>query len=103
MRGPGDGEYPGQGRPGLADDIVSTVLLAFDGPIILAPAMNVQMWNKPAVQRNVAQLRADGMVIIDPEAGHLSCGEVGAGRMAEPEVIFKVIAEQLRSVDEIRK
>ena len=46
-------------------------------------------------ERNIAQLRADGMVIIDPETGHLSCGEVGAGRMAEPEVIFNVIAEQL--------
>ncbi len=80
---------------GLADEIVSTVLLAFDGPIIVAPAMNWQMWSKPPVQRNIAQLRADGMVIIDPEAGHLSCGEVGVGRMAEPDTIFNVIAEQL--------
>ena len=53
---------------------------------------------KPPVQRNIAQLRADGMVIIGPETGHLSCGEVGAGRMAEPEVIFKVIAEQLAAM-----
>jgi phosphopantothenoylcysteine decarboxylase/phosphopantothenate--cysteine ligase len=80
---------------GLADEIVSTVLLAFDGPIIVAPAMNVQMWSKPAVQRNIAQLRADGICVIDPDTGHLSCGEVGAGRMAEPEAIFQVIAEQL--------
>ena len=64
---------------GLADEIVSTVLLAFDGPIIVAPAMNWQMWCKPPVVRNIAQLRADGMVIIGPETGHLSCGEVGAG------------------------
>ncbi|MGO9113701.1 MAG: flavoprotein [Thermoguttaceae bacterium] len=84
---------------GLADEIVSTVLLAFDGPIIIAPAMNVQMWSKPPVQRNIAQLRRDGMVIIDPEIGHLSCGEVGAGRMAEPAVIFKVIEEQLAAVE----
>jgi len=83
---------------GLADEIVSTVLLAFDGPIIFAPAMNVQMWLKPAVQRNIAQLRADGMVIIDPESGHLSCGEVGIGRMAEPDTIFNVIGEQLKIV-----
>ena len=83
---------------GLADEIVSTVLLAFDGPTIFAPAMNVQMWLKPAVQRNIAQLRADGAVIIDPETGHLSCGEVGAGRMAEPAVIFNVIAEQLAAI-----
>ena len=84
---------------GLADEIVSTVLLAFDGPIIFAPAMNMQMWSKPPVQRNIAQLRADGMVIIGPETGHLSCGEVGAGRMAEPEAIFNVIAEQLAAID----
>ena len=69
---------------GLGDEIVTTTLLAFNGPIIFAPAMNVQMWNKPPVQRNVAQLRADGRVIVGPELGHLSCGEVGEGRMAEP-------------------
>ncbi len=87
---------------GLADEIVSTVLLAFDGPIIVAPAMNVQMWSKPAVQRNIAQLRADGMVIIGPDSGHLSCGEIGAGRMAEPAVIFEVIKEQLAAMREKR-
>jgi phosphopantothenoylcysteine decarboxylase len=80
---------------GLADEIVSTVLLAFEGPIIVAPAMNVQMWCKPPVQRNIAQLRVDGMVIVGPETGHLSCGEVGTGRMAEPAVLFQAIAEQL--------
>ena len=84
---------------GLADDIVSTVLLAFDGPIIVAPAMNVAMWRKPPVGRNIAQLRADGIVIIGPESGHLSCGEVGAGRMAEPAVLFDAIAEQLAAID----
>ena len=81
---------------GLADDIVSTVILAFDGPVIMAPAMNWQMWCKPPVERNVAQLRADGMLIVGPESGHLSCGEVGAGRMSEPDTIFNVIAEQLK-------
>jgi phosphopantothenoylcysteine decarboxylase len=81
---------------GLADDLVSTVLLAFDGPVIIAPAMNCEMWRKPAVQRNVAQLRADGIAFVDPEEGYLSCGEVGPGRMASPERIFNVIAEQLK-------
>ncbi len=80
---------------GLADDLVSTVLLSFQGPILLAPAMNAQMWEKPPVQRNVRQLREDGLVLIDPEAGYLSCREVGAGRMASPERIFEVIAENL--------
>jgi phosphopantothenoylcysteine decarboxylase len=80
---------------GLADDLLSTVLLAFTGPVLFAPAMNVQMWEKPAVQRNLAQLRADGAVIIEPGAGYLSCGAVGAGRMAEPDQIFQVVAEEL--------
>ena len=82
---------------GLADDLLSTLLLAFGGPMILAPAMNRQMWEKPAVQRNVAQLRGDGFVFIDPEEGYLSCGQVGPGRMASPEKIFRVIAEALKN------
>jgi phosphopantothenoylcysteine synthetase/decarboxylase len=83
---------------GMADEIVSTTLLAFVGPVIFAPSMNVEMWRKPPVQRNVAQLRADGRVIVGPESGHLSCGEVGEGRMAEPEEIFKVIVEELATL-----
>ena len=81
---------------GLADDLLSTVLLSFDGPVLMAPAMNSLMWEKPAVQRNVAQLRADGVMLIDPEEGYLSCGMIGPGRMAEPETIFRAIAEELR-------
>jgi len=81
---------------GLADDLLSTLLLSFSGPVILAPAMNSQMWEKPAVQRNVAQLRADGFVLVDPEEGYLSCGTVGPGRMAAPERLFQVIAETLQ-------
>ncbi len=80
---------------GLADDLVSTLVLAFDGPVVVAPAMNSQMWAKPAVQRNVRQLRDDGFVLVDPEEGFLSCRMVGPGRMASPERIFEVIAEQL--------
>ncbi|MBI3463703.1 MAG: phosphopantothenoylcysteine decarboxylase [Planctomycetes bacterium] len=73
---------------GLADDLLSTLLLSFTGPILLAPAMNSQMWEKPSVQRNVAQLRADGFHFVDPEAGWLSCRQEGIGRMAAPEKIF---------------
>jgi phosphopantothenoylcysteine decarboxylase/phosphopantothenate--cysteine ligase len=87
---------------GLADDLVSTLLLSCTGPILLAPAMNAEMWKKPAVERNVAQLRADGLMIIDPEEGYLSCGEVGPGRMASPEAIFRAIAETLAEVDSRR-
>ncbi len=85
---------------GLADDLLSTVLLAFEGPVLMAPAMNTIMWQKPAVQRNIAQLLSDGVVMIDPESGYLSCGAIGAGRMAEPEKIFQIILDKL---NEIRK
>jgi len=82
---------------GLADDLLSTVLLSFDGPVLMAPAMNTLMWEKPAVKRNIAQLKADGVIMIDPEEGYLSCGAIGAGRMAEPERIFQVIQDKLKS------
>ena len=82
---------------GLADDLLSTAALACVAPIVLAPAMNREMWVKPPVQRNVAQLRADGMTIIEPEEGWLSCGQIGAGRMAAPDRILQVIQETLRS------
>lgn len=80
---------------GLADDLLSTLLLSFDGPLLFAPAMNTRMWEKPAVQRNVAQVKADGAQLVGPDQGYLSCGTSGAGRMAEPEAIFKAIAEIL--------
>ena len=83
---------------GLADDLLSTLLLSFDGPILLAPAMNSSMWEKPPVQRNTEQLRADGFLLIDPEEGYLSCGARGPGRMASPEKIFQVIADALERV-----
>ena len=82
---------------GIADDLLSTLLLAFDGPVIMAPAMNDRMWEKPAVKRNVQRLRDDGVVMIDPEEGYLSCGTYGPGRMASPQRIFEVIAEQLKT------
>ena len=80
---------------GIADDLLSTVALAVTSPILLAPAMNCEMWSKPSVQRNVAQLRLDGMLIIEPEEGWLSCGQVGAGRMAAPERILDAIRQRL--------
>jgi phosphopantothenoylcysteine decarboxylase/phosphopantothenate--cysteine ligase len=81
---------------GLADDLLSTVLLSFRGPVVMAPAMNCEMWQQPAVQRNVEQLREDGVVLIGPEEGYLSCGTRGVGRMAAPETIFDTIAELLQ-------
>ena len=76
---------------GLADDLLSTTLLAFDGPVLMAPAMNSRMWAKPAVQRNLRQLTDDGIQFIGPGEGHLSCGETGIGRMVEPDEIFEAI------------
>ncbi len=80
---------------GLADDLLSTLLLAFHGPMLLAPAMNSRMWEKRPVQRNLRMLRDDGFTVIDPEEGYLSCGARGPGRMAAPETIFQVIAQTL--------
>lgn len=72
---------------GLADDLLSTLVLARDCPLLLAPAMNRQMWCNPATQRNVAQLLADGVSLLGPASGEQACGEVGEGRMLEPEEI----------------
>jgi phosphopantothenoylcysteine decarboxylase/phosphopantothenate--cysteine ligase len=80
---------------GMADDLLSTLLLSFTGPILLAPAMNCEMWDKPAVQRNVTQLRRDGVHFVDPEEGWLSCRKRGVGRMAAPEKILATIQELL--------
>ncbi|RPI91255.1 MAG: phosphopantothenoylcysteine decarboxylase [Planctomycetaceae bacterium] len=73
---------------GLADDLLSTLYLAFTGPVLIAPAMNCEMWSKAAVQRNLATLRDDGLHVVEPGVGWLSCGVQGAGRMAEPTEIL---------------
>ena len=70
---------------GLADDLLSTLCVARRCPLMLAPAMNVEMWENPATQRNVAALRADGVHLAGPAAGDQACGEIGMGRMLEPE------------------
>ena len=74
---------------GLADDLLSTTCLARNCPLLVAPAMNVEMWENPATQRNVATLRADGVAILGPAPGDQACGEVGMGRMLEPEEILQ--------------
>ena len=74
---------------GVADDLASTLLLATDKPVVVAPAMNVRMWLHPATQRNVAQLKADGVKVIDPDEGEMACGEFGPGRLPEPAAIMK--------------
>nr|MBA3324511.1 bifunctional phosphopantothenoylcysteine decarboxylase/phosphopantothenate synthase [Paracoccaceae bacterium] len=72
---------------GLADDLASTLLLATDKRVLYAPAMNVRMWEHPAVRRNLAALRADGALVVGPDDGEMACGEFGPGRMAEPAAI----------------
>jgi phosphopantothenoylcysteine decarboxylase/phosphopantothenate--cysteine ligase len=78
---------------GAADDLLSTLCLArpHDVPLLVAPAMNVEMWDKPATQRNATQLRADGITLLGPAAGDQACGETGLGRMLEPEQLLEVL------------
>lgn len=92
---PATANFLGKAAQGIADDLLSTLYLSFGGPIYVAPAMNTVMWNKPSVQRNVQQLRADGVLVIDPEAGWLSCRAQGAGRMANPDAIFETLRARL--------
>lgn len=81
---------------GMADDLLSTTVLVTTAPVIVAPAMNCDMWAKPAVQRNVKLLADDGYVLVGPEEGWLSCGQTGAGRMADPGNILETIESTLK-------
>lgn len=80
---------------GLANDLASTLLLATDTPVTIAPAMNVRMWEHPATQRNIATLRGDGVRFVGPNDGDMACGEFGPGRMAEPLEIVAALEAQL--------
>ena len=82
---------------GRAEDLASTLLLATDTPVLLAPAMNVRMWTHKATARNVAQLRADGVLFVGPDEGDMACGEFGPGRMAEPDAIMAAVVGILQS------
>ena len=80
---------------GISDDLATTILLATDKPVLAVPAMNVRMWNHPATQRNLAQLRADGIHIMAPDEGAMACGEFGPGRLPEPPAIAEQICMML--------
>ena len=84
---------------GLANDLASTLLLASDKSALAAPAMNWRMFTHPATQRNLARLRADGMILIGPNDGPMACGEFGPGRMSEPSEIFEAIRSALSGND----
>src|ERR1700736_657552 len=82
---------------GQSDDIVTATLLAARRPVVVAPAMNDAMWSKPAVQENLAALRSRGMVVVEPEAGHLASGHIGTGRLASSSRLLKAMAEAVGS------
>ena len=94
---PATAHFMAQAAHGLADDLLSTILLSFTGPVVVAPAMNTEMWQKLSVQRNLQRLRDDGFHIVDPQSGWLSCRQQGIGRMAEPVEIKKVIGKLLKN------
>lgn len=88
---PASADFMAKLANGLADDLLSTLCLARDCPLMIAPAMNRQMWEHPATQRNVATLRNDGVIVIGPDSGSQACGESGMGRMTEPESLCEEI------------
>src|SRR5262245_47002087 len=82
---------------GIADDFLTTLYLASTAPVVVAPAMNVNMWNHAATQENVEMLRARGVHIVDPDEGYLACGMTGAGRLAGQEAILAAVREALKA------
>ncbi len=91
---PATANFLAKAAHGIADDLISTLYLCFTGTVIVAPAMNCEMWDKAAVQRNVKQLQTDGIHVIEPQEGWLSCRTKGMGRMAAPEDIASVIVDK---------
>lgn len=92
---PATANFIGKAANGLADDLLSTLYLSFTNRILFAPAMNCEMWDKPSVQRNIEQVVSDGVTLIGPEEGWLSCRQRGMGRMSEPEAVATAIAKAL--------
>ena len=81
---------------GIADDLATTLLLATDKPVVVAPAMNVRMWQHRATVRNIRQLIDDGVKVIEPAEGEMACGEFGPGRLPEPQHIMDQLADLLK-------
>jgi phosphopantothenoylcysteine decarboxylase/phosphopantothenate--cysteine ligase len=82
---------------GIADDFLTSTYLACTSPILVAPAMNTTMWEHPATQRNVQQLRKDGIYFVEPDAGEMACGTIGPGRLSDPEQVVSAALEILRN------
>jgi len=87
---------------GLADDFLTTLVLATKAPILVAPAMNVNMWENAATQANLAVLRGRGVKMVEPDAGYLACGMIGAGRLAAPETIAQAVFDTLGLRDDLK-
>ena len=85
---------------GIADDFLTSTYLACTAPVLIAPAMNTSMWHHPATQRNLQQLRADGVFVIEPDEGEMACGTIGPGRLSEPE---RIVAAALDLLENSRK
>jgi phosphopantothenoylcysteine decarboxylase/phosphopantothenate--cysteine ligase len=88
---------------GIADDALSTAALAFTGPVLIAPAMNVNMWNSAAVRENLSSLRGRGIHIVEPSSGDLACGWVGEGRLAEPPEIVEAVLKMLEATRDLAR
>jgi phosphopantothenoylcysteine decarboxylase/phosphopantothenate--cysteine ligase len=94
---PATADFIAKAALGLADDLLSSLVLARECPLIVAPAMNRQMWERSATQRNVHTLRGDGVILVGPAVGDQACGETGPGRMVEPEALFAEIEAAFQS------
>lgn len=94
---PATADLIGKFACGIADDLVSTMMLGRDCPALLAPAMNTRMWDNPIVQRNLATLRGTGIKVVEPGEGWLACRTIGKGRMAEPQQIIEAVVQQLNA------
>jgi phosphopantothenoylcysteine decarboxylase / phosphopantothenate---cysteine ligase len=86
---------------GVADDFLTTMYLATRAPVIVAPAMNVNMWEHPATQANLATLRSRGVEVVSPESGYLACGMTGSGRLAEPAEIVQLVLDRIRRCNDL--
>jgi phosphopantothenoylcysteine decarboxylase/phosphopantothenate--cysteine ligase len=92
---PASADLVARAAAGIADDLATTLLLATDKPVLMAPAMNVRMWTHPATRRNLATLRGDGIAVLEPDEGTMACGEYGPGRLPEPDAIVAAIRARL--------
>ena len=100
---PATADLMAKAAAGIAGDLATTTLLATDKPVLMAPAMNVKMWEHPATRRNLATLTADGVAFVGPDEGEMACGEYGPGRMAEPAAIRDAVLALLNPARSLMK